>query len=423
MRRRLALVQRHMAPAAAETAAADFDATWAAAAGKFSSPDAPVNWNRGDWAAMEKRQREQPLLRQEQLDALVNEAAFLRDGVLVLPGVLTDQATASLTSAMAEAQALQDAFVSSDWRWINWAGLGAAAPPPQIGLTPDQQASALGNSQAVSSGTPGSETGVPLLRRMSVVPEYFPPGHQPFLMEAMTHPEMLSLHSRLLGGDSVRFDHSQLFTRPAGHSGSAWHSHVIGGDWDEGGAVTPEEYRAMNNVVFSIVYPQGFTAGSGALKVVPGSHLFREVFNLGSTDDEAVLAWIGSHPSTDTPLAPQTLSLPPGSVVCLMAHAAHAVEPRPPADDAEPRWGCLFAYRSGEETYGRDGTPPSPGREVPPLWAHRAAQGRLPPALTELLKGTGVFYPHWAKDAYTSPGHLPHAPGDLYSGPGGTFHA
>jgi hypothetical protein len=64
-----------------------------------------------------------------------------------------------------------------------------------------------------------------------------------------------------------------------------------------------------------------------------------------------------------------------------------------------PRAGCLFAYRSEETAYG---TPPSPGREVPPLWAMRAAQGKLPRRLTELLKGTGVFYPHWAKEAYTS---------------------
>ena len=110
----------------------------------------------------------------------MSEATFLRDGVLILPEVLTERATARLAVAMRETQDLNDAFVRSDWQWIPWTGIGAE-PPPQIGLTLDQQAAALGNSQAIASGGLGSETGVPLLRRCSVIPEYFPPGHLNYL--------------------------------------------------------------------------------------------------------------------------------------------------------------------------------------------------------------------------------------------------
>jgi hypothetical protein len=419
MPKRLAVAHRHLAPAA--TTGPDREAAWAAAAAQFSTQDAPVHWSRSDWDAMAERQASEPLFRQDRLAAVdVSEAAFLRDGVLVLPGVLTERATVRLTVAMQETQELNDAFVQSDWRWIPWPDIGAESMPPAV-LSADQQAAALGNSQAIGKGGPGSETGVPLLRRFSIIPEYFPVGHHPELMSTLTHPDMLALNCELLGGTDMRFDHSQLFTRPAGFNGSPWHSHVVGGKWDDEGlgAATVEEYRAQNNVVFCIVYPQGFRSGQGALKIVRGSHLLREVFNLGSTDDSAILDWINSrsHPVTSAPLEPQSLSLPPGSMVCLMAHAAHAVEPRA-SDGSESRLGCLFAYRSGETAYG---TPPSPGREVPPLWAMRAAQGKLPRRLTELLKGTGVFYPHWAKEAYTSAGHLPHTPGESFVGVRGTF--
>ncbi len=427
MLKRLAVAHGHLAPPLARSSASanladhDQEATWAAAAAQFSTEDAPIHWSTSDWVAMEDRQASEPLFHLDRLAAVdVSEATFLRDGVLVLPGVLNDRATARLTAAMRETQELNDAFVKSDWRWIPWSDIGADCTPPAV-LSSEQQAAALGNSQAIAVGAPGSETGVPLLRRCSIIPEYFPVGHHPELMSTLTHPDMLALHRELLGNKIVRFDHSQLFTRPPGFKGSPWHSHVVGGKWDDEGlgAATVDEYRSQNNVVFCIVYPQGFRSDEGALKIVRGSHLLREVFNLGSTDDAAILDWISgrTHPATGEPLVPQSLSLPPGSMVCLMAHAAHAVEPRAP-DGSESRLGCLFAYRSGETDYG---TPPSPGREVPPLWAMRAAQGKLPHRLTELLKGTGVFYPHWARDSYTSAGHLPHAPGQPFVGVRGTF--
>ena len=92
-------------------------------------------------------------------------------------------------------------------------------------------------------------------------------------MEALTHPDMLALHTALLGAGSsttLRFDHSQLFTRPPGHGGTSWHSHVIGGSWDDGvPAATAEEYKGQNNCIFSICYPQGFEEGDGSLSHGP----------------------------------------------------------------------------------------------------------------------------------------------------------
>ena len=38
-----------------------------------------------------------------------------------------------------------------------------------------------------------------------------------------------------------------------------------------------------------------------------------------------------------------------------------------------------------------------PGREVPPVWAQRAAEGGVPRVLRSLLEGDGIFGPHWVR--------------------------
>ena len=414
----------------------------------FADADAPISWAAADWSAMAERQAAEPLLRLEPALCSFDMGRFLRDGVAVFPGIMCPRAQARWVESLQVAQQHNDDFVRSDWGTIDWSQLGCE-PPEQRGITPEQVEAAVMNSQNIPSTTIPSDfdrphqtlptqgavyqqhhtdiAGVRTLRRHSVIPEYFPCGHTAFLMEAcvsspallftqpliltaaalsrrLTHPDMLALHTALLGlpsADALRFDHSQLFTRPAGHKGNSWHSHVIGGEWDSGEPVsTAQEYERQNNSIFSICYPEGFEQGDGSLKFVRGSHLFRDPEHCRAdtcVDADLEAGWLRGkqHPLTGEPLKVEGLSLPPGSIVSLYAHVAHAVEPRKAGSD-RTRWASLFCFRDGEHK-GAVEPPPSPGREVPPVWAQRAAQGDVPQVLRSLLEGGGIFGPHWVR--------------------------
>ena len=91
------------------------------------------------------------------------------------------------------------------------------------------------------------EAGVITLRVHSVFAEYFPAGHVPFLIDVLTHPQMLQLQRMCLGSDNIYFDHNQLLTRPGGYPGSSWHSHPIGAGRDNCGVADLTEYRAQPN--------------------------------------------------------------------------------------------------------------------------------------------------------------------------------
>jgi hypothetical protein len=272
---------------------------------RFAHPHAPLLWNARQWAVVEARQKQTPLLDMARVRGLFDRPSFLRDGVLVLPGVMRQPE--AWAASLSCCQELNDDFVRSDWGdWVDWGQLGADRPTQSFGLTAEEQHAALGNSQAIhsapamqtanerkarlvkSGGTNGQEqrqrhrdrAGEHVLRRHSVIPEYFPCGHDPFLMEAMLHPDMLSLHKMLIGedeeeGDSsfLRFDHSQLFTRPAQHKGVTWHSHVIGGEFDvvhptshheqhpgaRPGPISPSQYGQQPNVIFTLCCACGHT--------------------------------------------------------------------------------------------------------------------------------------------------------------------
>ena len=210
---------------------------------RFACADPPLLWTGAQWRAMESRQQTSPALDMARVKSLFDQDKFLRDGVLVLPGVMADPGR--WVASLKELQKLNDAFVRSDWgSWVDWASLSGAEPPLQSGLTSEQQQRALGNSQSIKSApvphglraktTHQDLAGELLLRRHSVTPEYFPPGHDKFLMEMLTHPDLLELHCMLCGcaAEELRFDHSQLFNRRAGHKGVTWHSHLIGGAQD-----------------------------------------------------------------------------------------------------------------------------------------------------------------------------------------------
>jgi hypothetical protein len=91
------------------------------------------------------------------------------------------------------------------------------------------------------------------------------------------------------------------------------------------------------------------------------------------------------HPITNEPLSLERFALPPGSICCVLSHGAHGVAPKHEA--AGTRYCTLHAYRKAHGDSVQ-----SPGRQVPPVWAAKAAAGALPPVLSELFKGVGDIF-------------------------------
>lgn len=212
------------------------------------------------------------------------------DGHLLLPGVLTDDACTSLTTALRNIQALM----------------------------------------------PGSE---------DHPPNHFSAEFDTYLASLIRHPQMLALAHAILG-DTIRFDHCVALTRPAGNDGASWHSHAYA-----------EDDSALGFVRI-FLYVNGFAPGDGNLKVVPGSHLFRDP-DIRAADDAALQRdWLGTrrHPHTGEPLAIESLAAPPATVALMWTHAAHGVNPKRARGDT--RWSVVYAYKNpGAESKARWITP------------------------------------------------------------------
>ncbi len=338
----------------------------------------PVQWSAVDWAGLENKRAD--VFDLEALKAQFDRAAYLRDGYAVLRSIVTPPAIETWIRALQYGQQRNDALLQSDWSRIDWLALGRR--PPARTLSADDIAGASGGSQKAPQKT--DEAGVLTLRRHSVFTEYFPAGHVPFLMDVLTHPHMLQLQRLCLGTEAVYFDHNQLLTRPPGYAGGGWHSHKIGAGRDCGPINDLAEYQAQPNTNLTLCYPQGFSAADdGGLKLIRGSHLFRDPDHCrGATDQELEAGWLKGriHPITGKPLYIEHLELPPGSLVCCLSHGAHGVAPK--GADKETRWCSLYAYKKADDTTGLV----QPSHAVPPLWALKAQRGELPPVLTELLR-------------------------------------
>ena len=97
-------------------------------------------------------------------------------------------------------------------------------------------------------------------------------GHEPnrfaaefdwYLESLIGHPQMLRLARDILG-ENIRYDHCVSLNRPGGNRGINWHTHGYG-----------EEDPSLGFVRI-FFYVNGFEPDDGGLKVVPGSHLFRD---------------------------------------------------------------------------------------------------------------------------------------------------
>ena len=338
----------------------------------------PVEWSHSDWDRLEANR--QDLFDMTAVDAQFDSARFLQEGYAVLSEIMTPNAVEEWTAALEYGQHLNDTLLASDWTQIDWPALGRTLPTKK--LTSDEITNALGGSQQAPQLD--DEAGVKTLRQHSVFAEYFPAGHVPFLMNVLTHPQMLQIQRMCLGCHDIYFDHNQLLTRPGGYAGNKWHSHEIGGGKDNCGVANLSEYQAQPNAILTLCYPQGFEAGEdGGLKIIRGSHLFRDPKGCRAATDEAMgQGWLQGrmHPVTCEPLQMEHLSLPAGSIVCCLSHAAHGVAPKAPGK--RTRWSSLHCYKKVDDATGFA----QPPHSVPPVWAMKAQRGELPAVLIELLR-------------------------------------
>lgn len=89
--------------------------------------------------------------------------------------------------------------------------------------------------------------------------------HDPYLESLISHPQMLELARSILGED-IRYDHCVSLTRLQDDRGTSWHAHSYG-----------EENWDLNlGFVRIFFYVNGFTKDDAGLKVVPGSHAYRD---------------------------------------------------------------------------------------------------------------------------------------------------
>ena len=161
-------------------------------------------------------------------------------------------------------------------------------------------------------------------------PSSFAAEYNSYLESLILHPQMCDLIRRLLG-EEIRFDHCATLNRPGGDRGLHWHSHEYADD---------DPSLGFLRIFF---YVNGFEAGDGGLKAVPGSHQYRDAKIKANTDEALKTGWMAgkTHPMTGEPLEIQDLSAPAGSVVLMWTHAAHAVSPRRASSDM--RWTVVYA--------------------------------------------------------------------------------
>lgn len=338
--------------------------------------NSPVQWTSNDWDRLEADRG--ALLDMESIRSQIDRERFLIDGYAIFENAIKPTAQQKWLSALKCGQQMNDLLLTADWSNIDWYGLGRSAPAERV--APECLLKATGGSQAVPQKT--DVAGVRTLRLHSVFAEYFPAGHLPYLMNVITHKEMLELQRLLLGSSDVYFDHNQLLSRPAGYVGGNWHSHKVGPSYDSGIAL-PEEYDSQPNAILTLCYLNGFQSDEdGGLKIIRGSHLFRDPTGcVAKTDEEMENGWLNGriHPITGKALEIEKLALPPGSIVCCLSHAAHGVASK--VATQETRWSFLICYR--KKSIDGYAQPPS---AVPPIWAMKAHRDELPPVLTELLR-------------------------------------
>ena len=241
-------------------------------------------------------------------------------------------------------------------------------------------------------------------------PEYFAAGAEPWLMEALTHPQMAALQEGLHGGGPVRLDHNVMLNRKPGSQGRTWHSHPY--DARDSESLDATEGRGLR-LVRTLAFPDGVRPeDGGVVGVIPGAHHYKDPWDRPRVDRDESLreGWMKDkvHPATGAPLEIIYPPLPPGSLLCFVHHMPHGTTPRTKG----VRWALLCAFRKPDPRGIAAPPPPRPAsaadddgswttpvnaagemvlrsrdRAIPDGWvAEEAAAGRLSHAAQELLR-------------------------------------
>ncbi len=275
---------------------------------------------------------------------------FQRDGFVVLPGIMTEATRTRWKAACIDVQRLNDRLlVETDWEGVDWGACGLEHSPEAV--TPAELEPALGGCQLpVPPGVRPAGFSHFLHRNIPGLafgwggfPESHAVQHSEFLQYVAAHPDMLKLHSKLLGvpEEEIRFDHGLILNRKCGFRGQNWHSHSYRHEGAPNGLDAHDEDAELGrSLVRTLCYPDGYAAeSSGGLGVIAGSHRYRDYVRSGD-----ISSWIEGKTDMDGhPLRVVWDALPKGSIVSLLCHSLHAVSPVQRSGDT--RWASLFCFR------------------------------------------------------------------------------
>lgn len=246
-----------------------------------------------------------------------------KDGHVIFPGLMTAEAVRTATDACVRVQAMHEEFTDriAPLREAHAARVELARSDAEREKLEEERwkPGADGDFNLVLN--PGSNCA----------------EMDPFFEAAIGHPDMRKIVEGVFDKD-WRFDHCTMANRKGGNGGIGWHSH--------GGSDTDSWYDQPRGFIRVFWYINGFAAGDGNLKVVPGSHLHRRDPMRGFSSDEAAQAgWIDGrlHPITKRSLKIEHLACPRGTVIAMWTHAAHAVEPK--ASGTDTRYTLITGYR------------------------------------------------------------------------------
>lgn len=296
-----------------------------------------------------------PLFRSDTAVSDEQRAQMDSDGHLVLPGLLTDDAVDRLIASLSRIHTLRELEASRE---------DLKAPRAEIEAI-HRKYRELTDSQGLSveEANARREEEVAVIRDQhpdlkkhgvgAVAMEY-----DDFLESCVGHPQMLGLAREVLGSD-IRFDHMVALNRPGATPPMGYHTHEYAdgnqtfddeAKFPRIGRLAAESRTFPNDPSLGFIriffYVTGFEQDNGNLKVVPGSHLFRDSTVNASDDDALERGWMKGklHPLTGEPLCIQPLECPRGSVVLMWTHALHGVNGR--AALAPTRWCVVTAYRN-----------------------------------------------------------------------------
>jgi hypothetical protein len=341
-------------------------------------------------------------------EAAFDQAGWERDGFVVLPDVLTDDARERWLYSLQRLQGIQDALIAlTPWNEpAAWAPLGLAPREPLL-TAADVAAISGGSECGGGRGFPEGFGKLPFERQLQapvvcggrieyqgILPEHFPAAYDTFIMDiTCRHPQFLALQRRLLTPPNqgrfpdrpIRYDHSVMLSRKGGSAGRRWHAHPYDArdspriNHEEGPEPFVDAARMVDGPELmlsrTLCFPAGIAeADGGLLGLIPGATLFRDPFkwagNRTDWDADMEAGWMAgkSHPADGAPLRIVNLALPAGSLVCFPHHMPHSVTPRGP--NAATRWGQLLTYRTVDEA----GEIKSSDRSVLDAWVAQASR-------------------------------------------------